>query len=113
MIILATDARLDSRQLTRVARRALAALARTGSDLAGGSGDYALAFSTAPPGVPPVPDADLDPVFRAATDCAEEAILNALTTARTTTGYQGHTCYAVPHEWIRKASTTALAQHGQ
>lgn len=113
VIILATDAPLDSRQLTRLARRALAALARTGSDLAGGSGDYALAFSTAPSGAAPVPDAGLDPVFRAAIDAAEEAILNSLTTARTTTGYQGHTSYAVPHEWIRKASTIALAQHRQ
>ena len=114
LIIIATDAPLDSRQLTRVARRALAALPRTGSDLAGGSGDYALAFSTAPPGAAPVPDAGLDPLFRAAVDCAEEAILNSLTTARTTTGYQGHTRYAVPHELIRQASTTALAaQHRQ
>jgi D-aminopeptidase len=114
VIIIATDAPLDSRQLSRVARRALAALARTGSNLAGGSGDYALAFSTAPPGAGPVEDGGLDPVFRAAVDCAEEAILNSLTTARTTTGYQGHTSYAVPHQWIRQASTTALAaQHRQ
>jgi D-aminopeptidase len=109
VIIIGAGAPLDSRQLKRVARRALAALARTGSDLAGGCGDYALAFSTAPPGAAPVPGADLDPAFRAAIDCAEEAILNSLTAARTTTGYQGHTRYAVPHEWIRKASATALA----
>jgi D-aminopeptidase len=62
---------LDSRQLKRVARRSLAGLARTGSDFAGGSGDYALAFSVA--GGPAISDADLDPVFRATIDCTEEA----------------------------------------
>jgi D-aminopeptidase len=114
VIIIATDAPLGSRQLKRVARRALTGLARTGSDFAGGSGDYALAFSTAPIGAPAIPDADIDPLFRAAIDCAEEAILNSLTTARTTTGYQGHTRYAVPHEWICKACITALsAQRGE
>jgi D-aminopeptidase len=107
VIIVATDAPLDSRQLKRVARRSLAGLARIGSDLAGGSGDYALAFSTAPASAPAFPDADIDPVFRATADCAEEAILNSLTTARTTTGYLGHTKYAVPHEWIRKACRSA------
>lgn len=51
MIVVATDAPLDARQLGRVARRAVFAMARVGSDFAGGSGDYALAFST--PGAPP------------------------------------------------------------
>lgn len=109
VIIIATDAPLDSRQLQRVARRALTGLARTGSDFAGGSGDYALAFSTTPAGTPALPDDGIDPLFRATTDCAEEAILNSLTTARTTTGYRGHTRYAVPHEWIRRACATALS----
>lgn len=105
VIVIATDASLDSRQLGRAARRALAGLARTGSDLAGGSGDYALAFSTAPAGAAVIPDADLDPFFLATIDCVEEAILNSLTTARTTTGYQGHTLYAVPHQLIRRDRT--------
>ena len=65
VIVVATDAPLDARQLGRVARRALAGLAGTGSDFAGGSGDYAIAFSTAPPGERVRPDADLDPLFRA------------------------------------------------
>ncbi|MGH3169636.1 MAG: P1 family peptidase [Trebonia sp.] len=56
VIVVATDAAVDARQLARIARRALAGLAPTGSDFAGGSGDYALAFSTvAPPGAT-VPD---------------------------------------------------------
>jgi D-aminopeptidase len=103
VIVVAIDAPLDSRQLGRVANRALAALARTGSDLAGGSGDYALAFSTTRPGGAVLADADLDPVFRATADCAEEAILNSLFMARSMTGYRGHTLYAVPHDQIRRA----------
>ena len=53
--------------------------------------------------------AGIDPVAAAlaAVDCTEEAILNSLTTARTTTGYQGHTLYAVPHQLIRAAAAVA------
>jgi D-aminopeptidase len=110
MIVVATDAPLDARQLSRVARRALAGLARTGSDFAGGSGDYALAFSTASLVQPLLPEAGLDPVFRAATDAAEEAILNSLFMARTTTGYQGRIRYAVPHARVREAAVAARSR---
>jgi D-aminopeptidase len=110
VIVVATDAPLDARQLSRVARRALAGLARTGSDFAGGSGDYAIAFSTASPGQRAIPDADLDPVFRATIDSVEEAILNSLFMARTTAGYRGHVKYAVPHEWVRRACATAASR---
>jgi D-aminopeptidase len=110
VIVVATDAPLDARQLSRVARRALVGLARTGSDFAGGSGDYAIAFSTARPGEGAWPDADLDPVFRATIDATEEAILNSLCTAQTTTGYQGHVKYAVPHGWVRRACATATSR---
>ena len=95
MIVLATDAPLDSRQLGRVAWRSIFGMARTGSDFSGQSGDYALAFSTAPPD--PVncrprpepgllPDSALDPLFVAAMDATEEAILNSLFAAETSTG---------------------------
>lgn len=107
--MIATDAPLDARQLNRVARRAFVGMARSGSDFAGGSGDYALAFSTAHPGAAIMPDVDIDPIFRAAADCVEEAILNSLLMARTTTGYQGHTKYAVPHEVVRGACEAAKA----
>ena len=105
VFVVATDAPLDARQLGRVARRALVGLARTGSAFAGGSGDYALAFSTARSGDPVCRDTDIDPIFRATIDSAEEAILNSLFMAETTTGYQGHTRYAVPHAWVRRACT--------
>ena len=82
VIVLATDAQLDSRQLTRLASRAFAGMARTGSDFSGHSGDYALAISTAAAatrerGRSPVPDQDLDLFFLAAIEATEEAILNS------------------------------------
>ncbi|MFI2363155.1 P1 family peptidase [Promicromonospora sp. NPDC019610] len=100
MIVVATDAPLDARQLGRVARRAVFAMARVGSDFAGGSGDYALAFGTAgAPSSGGVDDGDLDPVFAATMDAVEEALLNSLFMATTTVGHRG-TATAVPHALV-------------
>ncbi|MGW2094942.1 P1 family peptidase [Promicromonospora sukumoe] len=100
MIVVATDAPLDARQLGRVARRAVFAMARVGSDFTGGSGDYALAFSTAgTPSSGSVDDRDLDPVFAATTEAVEEALLNSLFMATTTVGHRG-TAAAVPHDLV-------------
>nr|WP_284506903.1 P1 family peptidase [Caballeronia sp. GAFFF1] len=99
IMLLATDAPLDSRQLRRMAMRAAAGLARTGSVYGHGSGDIALAFSTAYTvphdaafvTLPPLlPDARLDPLFQAAADSTEQAILDALFSAETVTGCGGH-----------------------
>jgi D-aminopeptidase len=99
IMIVATDAPLDSRQLRRVAMRAAAGLARTGSCYGHGSGDIALAFSTAytvPHDAPFVAmppllnDARLDPVFHAAADSVEQAIVDALYSAETVTGRDGN-----------------------
>ncbi|MFU8875398.1 P1 family peptidase [Micromonospora sp. SL4-19] len=98
VIVVATDARLDARQLGRVARRAVFAMGRVGSDFAGGSGDYALAFSTAPVDTPAAEEGDLEPVFAAVLEAVEEALLNSLFMARTTVGFQGHVKYEVPHD---------------
>jgi D-aminopeptidase len=99
VFVVATDARLDARQLGRLARRAVFALGRVGADFAGGSGDYAIAFSTADTAAgPAVPERDLEPLFAAVLEAAEEAVLNALLMARTTVGFRGHTLYAVPHD---------------
>jgi D-aminopeptidase len=81
VIVLATDAPLDSRRLARVAWRSIIGMARTGSNFSGRSGDYALAFSTTAndpelAGAGPLPDSALDPLFAAAIDATEEAILN-------------------------------------
>jgi len=88
MIVVATDAPLDARNLDRVARRALSGLARTGASMTNGSGDYVIAFSTAAgvrrrPGTAPVAAAELpndamSPLFQAAAEATEEAIVNSL-----------------------------------
>jgi D-aminopeptidase len=105
VIVLATDAVLDSRQLERVASRAFPAMARTGSDFAGHSGDYALAFSTAAVRTEAGPDEsvpgkDLDVIFTAAMEATEEAILNSIFMAETTAGYLGHVRRAVPLDYV-------------
>jgi D-aminopeptidase len=98
MIIVATDAPLDSRQLDRIARRAVFAMARVGAGYTHGSGDYAIAFSTGNGGH--VPDRDLDPLFAATMDAVEEALLNAVFMAETTYGPDGHIRHAVPVEFV-------------
>jgi D-aminopeptidase len=100
IIILATDAPLDSRQLQRVAKRAGAGLARTGSDYGHGSGDIALAFSTActvpqdarapMPALPMLHETQLDALFQAAAEATEQAIVNALFAATAVNGRDGH-----------------------
>ncbi|MPW09340.1 S58 family peptidase [Paraburkholderia sp. CNPSo 3155] len=99
IMIVATDAPLDARQLKRLSLRAAAGLARTGSVYGHGSGDIALAFSTAytvPHGadfvaLPPlVADHCLDPLFRACADSVEQAIVDALWSAESVTGRDGH-----------------------
>ncbi len=99
IVIIATDAPLDSRQLTRLARRGALGLARTGSTSRHGSGDFLLAFSTGNiiPHYPKEPtftmthlgDTHLNPLFAATVETTEEAILNALTMARTVVGRDG------------------------
>ncbi len=106
MIVLATDAPLSDRNLTRLARRAFLGVGRTGGVMANGSGDYALAFSTAPGvrrgvGTPllhtsELPNAALTPLFQAAVEATEEAILNSLFAAHTVTGAGGRTVQALP-----------------
>src|SRR5690625_4260399 len=104
MIVVATDAGVDARQLGRVARRAVFAMGRVGASYSHGSGDYAIAFATRDtPGTPP-PDGALDAVFAATMDAVEEALLNSLFMAETTAGHRGRIAYAVPvhnHPWSR------------
>ncbi|HEV7320363.1 MAG TPA: P1 family peptidase [Ensifer sp.] len=99
VIIMATDAPLSARNLKRLAERAFGGLARTGAALSNGSGDYALAFSTAPSvrrtkarrakiaEYPDLPNDLMSPLFEAAIEATEEAILNSLTMAQTTHGF--------------------------
>lgn len=100
ILLVATDAPLDARQLRRLALRAGAGLARTGSVFGHGSGDLALAFSTAytvplqpenpMPAVAMLHDALLDPLFQAVADGIEQAIVHALGHACAVTGRDGH-----------------------
>jgi D-aminopeptidase len=109
--VLATDAPIEHRSLGRLARRALAGLARTGSSMSNGSGDYVIAFSTVPVlrlgGEPQVANEALSPLFEAAIEVTEEAIYNSLFMATTVRGYRG-TATALPLD-----STLAILQrHG-
>lgn len=100
IIVVATDAPLDARQLRRLALRAGAGLARTGSVFGHGSGDIVLAFSTAytvpdraeraMPAVAMLHESRLDGLFQAAADGTEQAILHALWRAEAVTGRDGH-----------------------
>lgn len=105
-VLFATDAPLDSRQLTRLSRRAAVGLGRVGSRIHDGSGDFALAFSTAHT-IPfdsnrrkktftLLSDLDLDPLFVAAADVTEESVLNALFRAGPMTGRDGVFAPALP-----------------
>ncbi len=107
MIVFATDAPLSARQLKRIASRAFVGLARTGSVLANGSGDYAIAFSVNRAGVegsgetgPSIIDEDLTPFFLAAAETVEESVYDALFTAETVVGKTGITLEALPVETV-------------
>ncbi len=111
MMVVATDAPLDSRNLTRLARRALAGLARTGSSMTNGSGDFVISFSTVPvtrlSSAGTVPNGDMSPLFHAAIEATEEAIYNSLFMATTVRGYRG-TAEALPIE----PTMEILRRHG-
>ncbi len=110
MIVLATDAPLSVRNLERLAKRAALGLARTGSYLDNGSGDFVIVFSTASrvPYDPPQTTRDetsldndaVSPLFLATVEAVEEAVLNSLFRATTMTGRDGHTREAFPIEIV-------------
>jgi D-aminopeptidase len=111
MIVLATDAPLSSRNLERVARRAVLGLARAGSYMGNGSGDFVIAFSTRntvehAPAKPTRPVEELQndfmsPLFLAAVEAVEESIDNSLLKATTVTG-NGHTVEAIPIDRLKE-----------
>jgi D-aminopeptidase len=117
IIVIATDAPLSDRNLGRVAARAMMGLARTGSSASNGSGDYAIAFSTAA-GVRRAFEAprhattelaneETSALFQATVEAVEEAILNSLFTATTMSG-NGRTVEAIPLDRVREV----LRKHG-
>lgn len=107
MMVIATDAPMDSRNLKRLAARAWVGVARTGSSASNGSGDYAIAFSAAPQvrihsqnqgftqSMESVTNDSMSPLFEAVIEATEEAVYNSMFRATTTTG-NGRTVEALP-----------------
>ena len=106
VVVIATDAPLDHRELERVGRRALLGVGRTGSPMTNGSGDFVIAFSTAR-GSAPLPNDALSPLFEATVEATEEAIYNSLFRA-TTVRSARRTVEALPLERVREI----LQRHG-
>ncbi|TDB63743.1 S58 family peptidase [Arundinibacter roseus] len=110
MMIVATDAPLDARNLKRLAQRAMLGLARTGGIASNGSGDYVVAFSTAnrvphstddrTTAVVVLHNDFVSPLFLGAIEATEEAIINSLFMAETSTGFQGHKVEKLPTEKV-------------
>ncbi len=96
IVVVATDAAVDARNLKRLAARTMLGLGRTGAAGNNGSGDYAIAFSTSQSRNVLSNDA-MSPLFLAAIEATEEAVYNSLFRATTTTG-RGHTVEALPIE---------------
>lgn len=120
MMVVATDAPLDARNLERLARRAFMGLAKTGGIAANGSGDYVIAFSTAEalriPHISKVKtqtftvlrNDEMSPLFMAAIEATEEAIVNSLFKAETMEGKDGRVVKALPLEEVLEI----LRKHG-
>lgn len=120
MIVVATDAPLSSRNLKRLAKRAMLGLGRTGGIASNGSGDYVIAFSTnekvrvpyesdnAVREVPDLNNDDMSPLFMAAIEATEEAIINSLFQAKTMTGRDHHEVDALPVDKVLEI----MKQHG-
>ena len=120
IVVLATDAPLLPHQCERVAQRAGLGLARVGSIGGHTSGDLFLCFATgnritehgnAGPSIPVrmLDDHFIDPLFMAAVEATEEAVVNALVAAETMTGRDGHTAHALPHDLL----VEAMARYGR
>ncbi len=102
MMVVATDAPADARQLKRIARRASFGLARTGSSGGHGSGDFVIAFSTERDAAARMEDSRLGPVFQATIEATEEAILNSMLRATTVEGHNGSRAEALPIGRLRE-----------
>jgi D-aminopeptidase len=119
MIVVATDAPLESRNLERLAKRAMMGLAKTGGIASNGSGDYVIAFSTAEEvrskyhaesgsleNLQTLRNDDMSSLFMAVIEATEEAIINSLFAAESMSGKEGRTVEALPKEkileWIKK-----------
>jgi D-aminopeptidase len=89
VLVVATDAPVDARQLGRIARRAVYAMSRAGADFTHGSGDYAIAFGVAEPGQARLDDRELTPLFTATAEATVAAIVHSLLAATGATAASG------------------------
>lgn len=120
MIVIATDAPLSSRNLERLARRAVLGLARTGSFMSNGSGDFVIAFSTRnrvpfAPGertltVEELHNDAMSPLFLAVVEAVEEAVYNSLLRATDVTGHAGRRGEAIPIDRLRELLRRKMRQ---
>ena len=106
-VVIATNAPLTSRQLKRLGRRAQVGLARVGGYAYHGSGEVALAFSTAyrvtygsTTRVEVLPEVELNSLFKAVAEAVEEAVLNSMFAARTVEGRDGRVVHQIPVEEV-------------
>jgi D-aminopeptidase len=106
IIVIATDAPADARNLHRMAARAMMGLARTGSSAANGSGDYAIAFSTSRNEPAALANDAMSPLFLAVIEATEEAILNSMAAAGDVIGYRGHARQSLP-TYLKRAGAKA------
>ena len=120
MIVIATDAPLDAPALRRLAARSFAGMARTGASFSHGSGDYAIALSTASElrirhgtdraGATTLRGDALSTLFTAVADATEQAILDSLCAAETTAGVPPHVVHAVPLDRLQRLLREHKAQ---
>ena len=109
IIVIATDAPLDHRQLKRLAERSMYGLARTGSSMTNGSGDYAITFSTKnrinasdkTRSIQVVGNDSMSPIFQAVIEATEEAIINSILKATTVTGREKRTVEAISIDQVK------------
>jgi len=111
IVVVATDAPLLPHQMKRIARRVTLSLGRLGSISGNDSGDIFIAFSTANTGaalaqksasVQMLANGQMDSLFEATVQATEEAVVNAMITAKTMTGINGHMVEALPHDRLRE-----------
>ncbi len=114
MIVVATDAPIDARNLERLAKRAAFGLAKTGGIASNGSGDYIIAFSTNTENRIPYNNEEMvlskkdlkngaaSPLFLAAIEATEEAIINSLIAAESSTGFKGHSIEELPEDKLKE-----------
>lgn len=123
MMVIATDAPLDSRNLERLAKRVMMGLAKTGGIASNGSGDYVIAFSTyegnfistqTPYYTPTLlHNDDMSPLFEAAIEATAEALWNSLFAAKTVKGYMGKEVKELPKEEVARILKSYTLKKGQ